>query len=77
MRQASMTMSWLAEKNATLNATAAVMIAFLSGCVSASAAQARASSGCTTSSQKRRRPIPPAQRGGVRSNSGDHRNFST
>jgi len=77
MRQASMAMSWLAERNAT-NAAAAIETAGeAAGLVSASNAAARTSAGWMTASQPRLRPRCRAgPGGGTWSKTGDQRNFN-
>ena len=71
-----MTMSWLADKNATATAASAVMPGADLGSVSPSARIASASAGWIAKAQPRRRPSRRVRIGtGNRSISGDHRNF--
>ena len=71
-RNASSTMSWLAEKNATTAARYAIAQMSSFGCSSPKTGIAMSSSTCVASIQPRRRPNIGRPK---RSMSGDHRNF--
>ena len=74
MRQASITTSWLADRNAIAAATAKVGPGCKCGSLNASPITASASKGWITTSHPRRRPNPGT--GAAWSNTGDHKNFS-
>ncbi len=77
MRQASITMSWLADRNATRAAAAMAPAGAATGLDSASATAARANSGWIVASQPRRRPSARNGPGGATwSSIGAQRNFS-
>ena len=73
-----MTMSWLAEQNATMSASAAVASGSAAGSIEPSATMARMSAACVVTSQLRRRPMSRLSTGTrTASITGAHRNFST
>ncbi len=77
MRQASTTMSWLAEQKATSAASASDTDGRWAGSDKASSAAAMASAGWMTASQPRRRPKWRSGPGGeALSRMGAQRNFS-
>ena len=76
MRQASITMSWVAEANAAISASAPNTTRPPSGCTMAMPASPAATNSCDSSIQPRRWPKRPSSGTSVLSMIGAHRNLS-